>query len=242
MQNPNNKTQKTNKYQIQKIKFFKHWNFNIWYCLLFVVCGLLFTTGCAKTVTTIVPYGDQMLVEVTLAGTMDINDNRYFLVLSDNANYTIPLPPPDLIEAAPEFIEPGLTPEMGTAEAYYTNFFTTWSSYIILDPAGYSVIMGPFVYNQENTREALSTIGEINNLITFSVDLDQVFTTVPNQIYFDFVAVPWPDGQAKIPADHLPSTDNYIDKTVGSIVQINDGLTSGIEDSLDILNCRIEIQ
>jgi len=183
-----------------------------------------------------------MVVTVTLRGTLDNDANRYFMVVSSLEAFNVPLPPPDLIEAAPEFIEPDMTPEIGSAEAYFTNFFSTWSSYIVLDPAGYNLVQGPFAIGQSITREVFSTLEDINNTLSFTIRLGRLFDPVPNTIYFDVVAVPWPDGAQKIPADHLPSTDNTISKVVGSITTVADDLDSEISAALDIINCRVEIQ
>jgi hypothetical protein len=213
--------------------------------LSFAFCVLSFAfvcSGCAKTVTVIGAPGEEMTVEVTLRGNLDANDNRYFLVLSSDPNYRIPLPPPDLVDEAPELLEPGTDPMIGSIEAYYTNFYSAWSGYIILDPSGYSLVRGPFVLNQAVTREVLSTLGEISTRISFSFRLERVFAVLPTQIYYDFVAVPWPDGQQKIPADHLPSTNNYISKIAGSIDEVGDGEDSGLSAELDILGCKIVIQ
>lgn len=211
------------------------------FCVLSLALAV-FGGGCARTVTQLVTYGDQMVVEITLEGNMNADANRYFLVLSDNPNYKIPLPPPDILEDAPEFIEPGTIPIGGSEEAYYTNFFSTWSGYIIIDPAGYSLAKGPFVIGQTPTREVLGSLGESGNKISFSFRLGRIFDAVPGQVYFDFAAVPWPDGEMKIPYDHLPTTDNYISKISGSIATVSDDADSELEPDLDILGCRVEIQ
>ena len=57
---------------------FIHWIFVILSLVITAAGGL----GCARTVTQIVTYGDQMAVEVELRGTMEVNANRYFLVLA----------------------------------------------------------------------------------------------------------------------------------------------------------------
>jgi hypothetical protein len=199
-------------------------------------------SGCARTVTPVVTLGEELRVTVTLRGGLDINNNRYFMVLSDSANYAVPLPPPDIIEAAPEFIEPGDTPLTGSEEAYYTNFYSTWDGYIVLDPAGYSLVRGPFVINQAATREVLAELGDINNTLSFSFRLERMFTAVPDRIYFDVIAVSWPDGTEKIPQDHLPSANNYISKVSGSIQEVNDGEDLSLVAGLDIIGCRLEVE
>lgn len=223
---------------------FPNWSLVIRYYFLILISsfGIFLASGCAQTVTQLVTFGDQMSVEVTLKGTMEVNANRYFLVVSSNPVYKVPLPPPDIIADAPEFIEPGMVPTTGSPEAYYTNFYSTWSGYIVLDSGGYSLVKGPFVINQTPTREVLSGMGEISAKISFSFSLDRIFAAVPDQIYFDFISVAWPDGQARIPSDHLLTTNNYISKAVGSIVTVVDGEDSGVDGSLDIISCRVEIQ
>jgi len=208
--------------------------------LMLVLSGLI--AGCARTVTPLVNYGSQLQVTVTLRGNFDPDANRYFLVLSDNPNYKVPLPPPDQLSAAPEFIEPEMSPISGSREAYFTNFFSSWSGYMIVEPLGFTLVKGPFVSNQTPTREVQQLLGTISNKMTFSLRLDKLFTTVPDKIYFDFVAVPWPNGAAKIPADHLPSTNNSIAGLSGSIVSVDDIQEPALDAGLDIINCRVEIQ
>jgi len=202
---------------------------------------LLLIQGCAKTVTPIVTFGEQMIVTVTLRGNFDVINNRYFLVLASSASLNIPLPPPDNIEY--EMIEPGTDPISGSEEAYYLNYYSTWNGYSILEPGGYYLVAGPFVQNQTNTRESLGFIGNVNKTIVFNFDLSKVFgTTIPGNIYFDVVTVDWPDGHMKLPYDHLTSTNAYISKVSGSVVNIDDGQDAALESSLDIISCKAEIE
>jgi hypothetical protein len=217
------------KYEIRKI------------ILMILILGAMIS-GCAKTVTVIGAPGEQMVVDVTLRGNLDADANRYFLVLSSDPGYLVPLPPPDLLEDTPEMIEPGTDPLIGSQEAYYTNFYNSWSGYVILDPSGYSLVKGPFVVNAAVTREVLATLGEISTRLRFSFRLEQLFATLPDPIYFDFITVPWSDGQQKIPLDHLPSTNNSIAKAAGSIEEVDDDVDAGLAGGLDILGCKIEIQ
>jgi len=214
--------------------------FVVW---LLLVCSLWFVSGCARTVTSIVPYGDQITVTATMRGTINVDSYRYFLVLSDSSSYKVPEPRPDIIEAAPEFIEPGGTPIIGTVEAYYANFFSTWSSYFVVNSSGYSRVMGPFVIGGTNTREVLSSIPDLNTkVLVFSCDLSKLFSTVPDQIYFDFVAVPWLDGEQTIPLDHLPSSNNSISKVAGSIKEVSDESDLALPAALDIIRVELKIE
>jgi hypothetical protein len=184
-----------------------------------------------------------MVVEVTLRGTMEADNNRYFLVLAGTNGLRIPLPPPNIIQDAPEFIEPGMVPQLGSPEAYYTNFYSTWTGYIMVDPSGCSLVEGPFSLGQTVTHEPISGPGESSTRITFNFDLERVFgAAVPQNIYFDFIAVPWPAGEAKVPADHLTSTNAYISKIAGSTITIPDEDDPGIDPALNIISCKVTIQ
>lgn len=197
--------------------------------------------GCSKTVTQIITYGDQMIVDVTLRGTMEVNANRYFLVLASTESYRIPLPPPDGFNV--EFPEPGTAPQQGSMADYYTNFFSTWSGYVVTEPGGYFLAPGPFILNQPVTREALSSLGEIGTHIRFNFSLSQIFgDNVPDIIYFDFVTVSYPPDGAKMPADHLTSTNTYIRKLSGSTLTVTDDDNLSIDPSLDIKSCTVTIQ
>lgn len=211
--------------------------------MIFMIILGLVMSGCAKTVTQIVTFGEEMAVEVDLRGTFNADANRYFLILSADPSYQVPLPPPDMLEDSPELIEPDMTPEIGSPETYYTEFFNTWSGYIIIEPSGYVAVPGPFALNQALTREVIAPLINITSKISFSFQLERIFgANIPDQIYFDFVTVPWPNGQEKIPQDHLPSSNNSISKISGSIQQVADQQDPALSADLDIINCRMEIQ
>jgi hypothetical protein len=221
----------------------RSWKFRLRISFIILISSfVILASGCAKTVTVIGGPGDQMVVEVTLRGTLNEDANRYFLVLSADPAYEVPLPAPDLIEESPEMIEPGTDPIIGSQEAYYTNFFTSWDGYIILDPSGYSLVKGPFSLNSPTTREVLATLTEASTRIRFTFRLEQIFATVPDRIYFDFITAAWPDAVQKVPTDHLPSTDNSIARISGSLEEIDDSEDGSLAAGLDILGCKIEMQ
>jgi len=205
-----------------------------------LVCWL-FIAGCAKTVTTIVTYGDQMVVEVTLRGTMEATANRYFMVLSSDPVFKVPYPPPDNISY--ELIEPGTTPLLGSITDYYTNYYSTWSGYIAVEPGGFFSVAGPFVEGVTITRESISTLGEPSTKITFNFRLSRIFgASIPSTIYFDFLSVPWQTDQPKLPADRLTSTNAYISKVVSSAITITDEENLSLDAATDILKCTVSIQ
>ncbi|PIS28088.1 hypothetical protein COT42_08890 [Candidatus Saganbacteria bacterium CG08_land_8_20_14_0_20_45_16] len=215
--------------------------------IMAIVFGLLIMAmagsfGCARTVTSLVTFGEALKVEVTFRGPIDADNNRYFLILSDRADYRVPLPQPDVLADAPELIEPGTTPQSGSQEAYYANFFSSWSGYAILEGINFSLVKGPFVLGLELTREVVATLAENNNKLSFTFSLERLFATLPSQIYYDVVAVPWPNGEVKIPADHLPSIGNSISKVAGAISTVDDTQDDWLAPSLDIIGCRLEVQ
>jgi len=187
-----------------------------------------------------------MVVEVTFRGNFDASNNRYFMVFGNNSTYQVPLPPPNNVNED-ELIEPGETPVsgIGTIASYYTNYYSTWAGYCFLEPGGYFAIPGPFVLGQTTTREFLSDLGTTSTKVRFTFRLSQIFsTTVPSTIYFDFLAVAWPSGIAKLPADHLTSTNAYLSNAtvVGSTNTIDDPIDNSIAESLDIIKCTVTIQ
>lgn len=212
--------------------------------LLILIAGVLaLTAGCARTVTPIVDYGETMIVDVTLRGTADAIGNRYFVVMSSNSAFKVPLPPPDYDEQTPEFLEPGDVPLVGSIEAYYSKYYAGWTGYVYVDPGGYTLVTGPFVNGVAATREAVGNLETITSKLSFTFNLAKLFgTTIPDNIYFDVISVPWPDGQAKIPVDHLASTNASISKISGSILTVDDIEDSSLPASRDIVRCRVEIQ
>jgi len=198
-------------------------------------------SGCAKTATQIVTFGGQMVVEVTLRENFDAAANRYFLVLSTDAGFKTPLPPPDNIDY--EFIEPGTAPQRGVLADYYANYYSTWSGYVMAEPGGYFAVPGSFVIGQSNTRALIASLGEPSTKIRFVYPLSQIFgAAVPDKIYFDFSAVNWPTADAKLAMDHLNTTNAYIANIAGSTTTITDISDPALVGSQDILTCTVTIQ
>ena len=212
------------------------------FAFLLIAYSLLLITGCARTVTQIIPSGAEMVVEATMLGTVETSANRYFMVLSSTSGYKVQLPLPQPGGTRDELLEPGTTPIYGSQEAYYSTYYSTWSGYIIAEPAGYFLVRGPFVLCATATREVLSTTAASGNSLRFTFRLDQIFgSTVPDVIYFDLVTVPWPDGGEKLPADHLQMS-NYVSKVAGTELTIVDDSDSAAPPALDIARVVIKIQ
>ncbi|MFH1386787.1 MAG: hypothetical protein ABIH50_03875 [bacterium] len=219
--------------------------FDLAFLFCFVVGSMMFgflPAGCARQVTQYVNYGSQMEVEITLAGTMEVNASRYFLVLAGVPTFKLPLPPPDNPNQD-EMIEPGTTPRNGVEADYYTNYFSTWSGYCLAEPAGYFTVAGPFVQGVAATRESLGVITTLSNTVKFSFALEKIFgNNIPDKIYFDVVTVDWPTATARLPMDHINTTDAYISKVSGSNKSIDDESSPALPPALDIIKCSITIQ
>ena len=211
------------------------------YFVVLLLSAIIGLSGCARTVTPVITYGEELRAEVTLRGTAEVDPNRYFLVVGDSSALKTPPPPPDNLTF--EMIEPGTTPIQGLLADYYTNYYSTWSGYAILEPAGYFLVKGPFLISQTTTRESLGATGAASNKLLFNFTLSRIFgAAVPDRIYFDVVTVPWPNALARVAADHLSATDNYISKIAGSIVTINDVSDGSLDPALDIISVKVETQ
>lgn len=206
-----------------------------------LIIALIFLGGCARTVTQIINYGDELTVEVTLRGDFDIVNNRYFMVISSQEAFKIPLPPPDSLD---EFVEPGDTPQLGNTAYYYANYYSTWDSFIVLDDLGYALFNGPFVSSTEAiTREAIAGLGDVSSKISFNVRLERIYgSSVPNPIYFDLITVSYPADSGKTLKDHISPPTRSISNLKGARESDSDDENPDIDPSLDILSWIVIIQ
>ena len=172
---------------------------------------------------------------------MDATSNRYFIVFSSASGLSVPLPPPDNPYYY-EMIEPGTTPINNSIANYYRDYYSTWGGYVISNSEGYFAAKGPFVSGEAVSQEALAGLGDPTATIRFVVPINRIFTITPNTIYFDVVTVSWPDGEPKIPADHLATTNAYIANNAGASVVVSDSEDQITSSSLDILGCSVEVQ
>jgi hypothetical protein len=209
---------------------------------LLTAYSLLLVSGCARTVTQIAPSGAEMVVQVTMRGTVEATANRYFLVVSGTSAYKVQLPLPQPGGTRDELLEPGTIPMYGSMEAYFNNYYSTWTGYVITEPAGYFLGQGPFVFGASSTREVLSTTAPSGSFFNFTIRLEQLFgANVPDIIYFDILTVPWVTGAEKLPADHLMMS-NYVSKIAGTELTINDDPDSSVPSSLDLNKVVVKIQ
>lgn len=200
----------------------------------------MLVAGCSRTVTKIVDYGSQLTVTVNFRDTLDVTNNRYFVVFSTVEAYSLPLPPPDSTD---EFLEPGAAPRVGDMSAYFSKYYSTWSAYLIVDGLGYSLARGPFAVTDPITRETFAGLGTVGQSLSFTIRLDQIFgASVPQNIVFDIISVNYPTDNLKILKDRTSPPVRKIEKTRGSLVTESPGSDTSIAGSLDIISWTVKIE
>ncbi|MFA4905417.1 MAG: hypothetical protein WC645_02815 [Candidatus Margulisiibacteriota bacterium] len=205
-----------------------------------LVLALLLMGGCSRTVTSIVDFGSQLSITANFRDTIDVTNNRYFVVFSTVEAYSIPLPPPDSTD---EFLEPGAAPRVGDMTTYFSKYYSTWTAYIIVDSLGYSLARGPFTVTDPVTRETFAGLGTVGSSISFTIRLDQIFgASVPQNVVFDIIAVEYPADSLKILRDRISPPVRKIEKTRGSVLTESPGADTSISGSLDITSWTAKIE
>ncbi|KAF0133888.1 MAG: hypothetical protein FD145_1000 [Candidatus Saganbacteria bacterium] len=203
---------------------------------------IIFFSGCARNVTQIVTYGTQMTVTVSFRGAIDLTNNRYFVVISSQESYSLPLLPPEG-SSTDEFLEPGDSPISGSISDYYSKYYSSWHSLVVADNLGIFIIPGPFSTTSSTTREIISTIPAISDNISFTIRLDKIFTSsVPETIYFDIISANYPPSSQKYLKDHIAPPGRSISKVTGSILSQSDESKSDIDASQDITTWTVKIE
>lgn len=202
--------------------------------------GTIFAVGCARTVTSIVESGSQLVVDVRFRSDLNYTTNTYFMVIGTAESYRLPYYPD-------QFLEPRVPPLDPTYNPY--QYYQTWQAYIVLDSSGnYFLVDGPF----NNSSEAYSriNIGSIGGTDTthlqFSFQLNKIYGTgevFPNYIYFDVAAVDSTGFMRDNLEDYITLPPNkYISSYKGSVMTGTDDYSGSINGSLDILDWSVSIQ
>jgi hypothetical protein len=206
---------------------------------LFVILIVFSTTmlcGCAKVVTPVFTAGKHLTIEINYKGNIDTILYKYYLIFNNNAAPQIPFMPN-------QFVEPGETPEQPEID-YYGQYYPTWKNYVVLDGNAFSLIKGTFTSEATPTKEVIATWSGADSrqiLITFEMSR---LGTLTERLNFDFVTV---DKSSKLVKDNLsplnssPST-SYVFTITDSTATGSDEETSGIPESVDILNWRMTVQ
>lgn len=201
---------------------------------------VILMTGCSRYVTPIVTYGSQLTVEVTFRGNLDTDRFRYFMIFSTQEAFSYPVPPPEGT-TLDEFLEPGDLPVSGDNSSYFTNYYSTWTAYIVLNSAGYYLAKGPFISTVAISKESVG-LSEVPNKFTFTVSLSRVFgTTIPDFIYFDVISADYPAGSYKYLQDRLAPPTQSISKVSGSLISGNRPENADLDAGLDIISWKARV-
>ncbi|MCX5726178.1 MAG: hypothetical protein NT030_03165 [Candidatus Saganbacteria bacterium] len=221
MENPKSKIQNPNKFQIG------HWN------LVIGICLVIFISGCGRTVTEKIPFGDQITFNLNFRGDIDLAGNKYFIVISSQEAFQIPFLPY-------EFIEPGIPPADPSTILELYKYYGTWGGYTVVDSGTIYLVKGPFISSGESyARSQVGGITEVNKKLTVSFSLERLFPgSPPPVIYFDFVSV----DTSRFLKDHLSPPSQYISAYKNMIVTGSDEADFRIDKSLDILDWVVTIQ
>jgi len=183
-----------------------------------------------------------MTVNVTLRGNFDVLKNRYFMVIATQESFSVPIPPPEG-SSLDEFLQPGDPPIVGTIDPYFTNYYSTWHSFIVFGSTGYLLSKGPYLSTATPSLESLAPFTTTSNKISFTVRLEQVFgSSIPDTIYFDIVSANYGSGEQKFLKDHIYPPVRSIKVISGSILEKTDEVTTGVDPSLDIIDWWVQIQ
>ncbi|MBI5701697.1 hypothetical protein HZC34_07670 [Candidatus Saganbacteria bacterium] len=206
-----------------------------------LVFSIFILAGCSRTVTTMPTFGNELNIEITLGASADVINNRYFVIFSTMESYQIPLPPPD---SQDEFLEPGSAPQPGAKSIsdYFSQYYSTWSSYVVIDSQGYSLVNGPFIATNAVTRELISGLGTVTNKLAFTVRLDRLFgATLPKQLYIDVIAASYPQNSLKVLKDRISPPTNNFEPIKGTVISKSDETSSDLNSALDILSWKISL-
>jgi hypothetical protein len=203
--------------------------------------GLLLMAGCSRTVTSYVNYGSSLTVEVNLRANLDVSKYRYFIVFSTQEAISFPIQPPEGT-TLDEFLEPGDAPRVGDNTSYFANYYSTWTSYIVLTDGGYFLAKGPFIATNTVTREPLAPLSAISNKLSFNVNLTRLFgTTIPDTIYFDIIAVDYPTNDLKYLKDHAGPPIQRLAKISGSILSGTNTALPDIDGALNFTTWWVRV-
>jgi len=207
--------------------------------IVFFIFAALFQ-GCAKTVTIIPSAGTILSIEFSLRSE-PTSSSKYFVIIATNEAYQLPS-----LTSYDELLEPGEAPQAGgqTEEYYYTNYYSTWASYIAIDKNfGSFSAKGPFIFGQTATKESVSTYSISGETISIQINLDKLFADAStiSQFYIDIAAVDHPDASYKLLNDRL-SSSNFIKVLTGEMIYGNDTEDSSIDSALDIKNWKVKIE
>ncbi len=202
--------------------------------------------GCAKNVTVLPNIGNQLNIEITFRGDVNSTANKYYLIfgsLSPNVPYK------GMYGFAPgeSYDLDKLNAISSNLTLYYTNYFSSWNDFVLLNNDVFYLTKGPFVVANHasftssylNARILPSPHDALSDKkIALSFSFYRL-SVLPSDLYFNFVAVD-PSG---IVSDYLRSSDNKINVNYGtSIPERLEPSDSSVNPSLDIISWSMSVQ
>ena len=219
----------------------------VWRALLLAFCFALIVLefGCARTVTVLPDAGNQLQLEITFRGEIDPSANRYYLVLSGTS---VLLP-----YTGTYFFGPGEAYDTDKLNVstdlayYYTNYYSTWTDFILLKDSSFLITNGAFVSSTLHTtytpsllifRTIPSEDPDANKKINLTLFFNRL-SSLPSTLYFNFISVD-KDGYMR---DYLRSTDNSISTNTGSAIsEKRETEDPAIDGGLDIISWNMVVQ
>lgn len=208
--------------------------FNI---ILLFLLFLLFSLGCARTVTNTFASGTVFKLSAEFSQSLNLVDNRYFLIITTNEAFSLPQYPRELVE-------PGLPPKDKNISYDLYNYYQGWDAYVISDNSGnFTLVKGPFRSSSEAystyTRISLERLNAADNKISFSFRLDQAYgAAVPSRVYFDIVSV----DKNNIIRDRIAPAGYSILLIQGEQVSQSESVNANIDATLDLKQYTVKIE
>jgi len=204
--------------------------------------------GCARTVTNKDLTGNQLRMEITLAGNVSAQA-RYYIIFSAGAEPQFPD-----VTLQPYLMVPGETYEpenivIGDSNRdisyYYENYFSTWGDVLTLENGSFYLTSGVFPVTANETvhytftREALDTNqASSSNQIVLTVDLNRLNNGLAiDNLYFNVLAV----DANKLFVDQLDGSER-VRNIMGEVQGGADPDDSIFSDVLDIRKWAVAIE
>ncbi len=204
---------------------------------LLLLISLLLLLGCARTVTNTFTSGTVFNLSAEFSQTLNLVDNRYFLIITTNEAFSLPQYPRELVE-------PGLPPKDKNISYDLYNYYQGWDAYVISDNSGnFTLVKGPFRSSSEAyssyTRISLERLNAANNKVSFSFRLDQAYgAAVPSRVYFDIVSV----DKNNIIRDRIAPAGYSIQLIQGEQVSQSERTNADIDAALDLKQYLVKIE
>lgn len=209
-----------------------------------LLAGIMMLSGCARTATVIQIVGAQATLDITLKGTVDPGQNRYYIVFGTSSPRTPT--PGDYFFAPGEPFDQNRFRTGDSLASYYSTYFSTWMDFIKLENGNFfTLTKGPFTKSASHEsfstrREFLSSRFVSNSSDAQKLHLNFFFsrlTAEPATLFFNVLAV---DSQG-ILRDRFDFLDTNFQTASGTRLSGTD-IESDADPALDIRSWSIEVQ